>query len=118
MRKDGDPKGQEKVWVESAKLEEARVRLAQEFESQKAEILAQISMAKNRLDEMTSNTIKKVESELPEKMLAVEKEQRDNYMRAMTDVDKFKEALSCLPLDEIIERSFLAVSGLTSEGEG
>ena len=39
-------------------------------------------------------------------------------MKAMTDVDKFKEALSCLPLDEIIERSFLAVSGLTSEGEG
>lgn len=118
MRKNPGSTEQEKVWMESEKLEEAQVQLAQEFDSQKLEILSHISMAKKRLDEMTSNTIEKVESELPEKISALEKEQKYNHIKAMAEIDKFKEALSCLPLDEIVERSFLAVSGLASEEEG
>lgn len=118
MRKDGGPKGHEKIWMESAKLEEARVQLAQEFDAQRMEILSQISMAKDRLDEMTSNTIKKIESELPDKISAIENEQENKYVKAMAEIDKFKEALSCLPLDAMIERSFLAISGLAPEEEG
>lgn len=117
MHKIVDPLDQKKEWSESIKLEEARGKLAVEFETKKTELLGQVATSKDRLEEMTSNTIEKAESELPEKIACAKKEQEDLYLVALAEVDRLREALSELPLDDIVERSFLVVSGLKADRE-
>lgn len=103
-------------WEESTRLEKEKEKLSAEFEAKKTEIFTQVAMARERLDEMASNTFKNVEAELPEKLDRVAKEQEALYLEALSEIEKLRQSLQALSIDEIVERSFLVVSGLGDEG--
>nr|WP_321503618.1 hypothetical protein [uncultured Dethiosulfovibrio sp.] len=108
----------DRKWIESIRLEEEKQKLSSEFELRRSEIMNEVDMARERLDEMASNTVKKVEAELPGKLEQIAITQEKLYVEALAEIDRLKNSLDELSLDAVAERSFLVLSGLHVDEEG
>ncbi|WP_143340758.1 hypothetical protein [Dethiosulfovibrio salsuginis] len=78
----------------------------------------EVDMAREKLDEMACNTVKKIEAELPDKLEQVAIAQEKLYVEALAEIDKLKNSLDELSLDGVVDRFFLVLSGLHVDEEG